>query len=183
MVFSKIDTINGSEMTQQIFNILVLNQFKSYKGNTVGGIDVGTTSMGLVMNQVNSLLSQVSNNVNIGLNYRPSSSTAGQETTIDFSTQLFNEKLLIDGLFGVNSLNPTATAQKANTIVGDIKIEYLLTKNRRWRIRAFNRTNTIESSNGIDILYYSPYTQGVGLTYQRDFARWADFFKSDKKKK
>ncbi|MGA3014781.1 MAG: hypothetical protein ABSD71_12205, partial [Bacteroidales bacterium] len=67
--------------------------------------------------------------------------------------------------------------QKANTIVGDVNIGYILTNNRRWRIRAFNRTNTI------DLLYNNAlYTQGVGISYTRDFNLWGDFFKSDKKK-
>jgi hypothetical protein len=68
------------------------------------------------------------------------------------------------------------TLQQANTIVGDINIEYILTKNRRWRVRAYNRTNTL------DILYNNaPYTQGVGFTYQRDFSAWKDLFTRQKK--
>lgn len=181
-VYSKIDTSNALEMTQQIFSILVLNQFKSYKGSSVGSVDVSTTSMSIIMSQFTSLLSKLSKDVDIGVNYRPTSSVAGKEIDVAVSTQLLNDRLLIDGLFGVNSMSPTATVQnsaltvqKANTIIGDIKIEYFLTKNRRWTIRTFNRTNTV------DILYNNaPYTQGVGLSYQRDFDHWIDFFKSDK---
>jgi hypothetical protein len=59
--------------------------------------------------------------------------------------------------------------------VGDVKLEYILTNNRRWRIRAFNRTNMIGLLDN-----NAPYTQGVGLSYQRDFSNWGEFFKSDK---
>lgn len=175
MVYGAIDTVNTAEMTQQIFSILVLGQFRSYKGNSPGGIDVGSTSLSLIMGQFNSLLAKWSKDVNIGVDYRRSSYSPGQEIDLAVSTQLFNERLLIDGLFGVNSLTPSSTIKNASTIVGDIKLEYLLSNNRRWRIRAFNRTNTIGLLDN-----NAPYTQGVGISYQRDFSNWGDFFKSDR---
>lgn len=175
IVYGAIDTVNSAEMTQQIFSILVLGQFRSYKGNSMGGIDVGSTSLSLIMSQFNSLLSKWSKDVDIGVNYRRSSYSPGQEIDLAVSTQLFNERLLIDGLFGVNSLNPTSTIQNTSTIVGDIKLEYILTNNKRWRTRAFNRTNTIGLLDNNAL-----YTQGVGLSYQRDFSYWHEFFKSDK---
>ena len=174
-VYGAIDTTNKVEMNQQMFNILVFNQFQTGKGAIPSNIDVGTTSLSFFMGQVNSLLSRVSKDVNIGVDYRKATNTPGQEIDVAVSTQLFNERLLIDGLFGVNSINANTTAQKASTIVGDVKIEYILTKNWRWRIRAFNRTNTIDLLSN-----YAPYTQGLGLSYQRDFNHWGDFFKSDK---
>ena len=177
MVYGAIDTVNTAEMTQQIFSILVLGQFRSNRGNSMGNIDVGSTSLSLIMSQFNSLLSKVSKNVDIGVNYRRSSYVPGQEIDLAVSTQLFNERLLIDGLFGVNSLNPNSTVQKASTIVGDVKLEYILTNNRRWRVRAFNRTNTIGLLDNNAL-----YTQGVGLSYQMDFSHWHEFFKSDKLK-
>ena len=83
--------------------------------------------------------------------------------------------LLIDGTFGMSSYtNPSS--QQTNTIVGDINIEYVLTKNRRWRIRAFNRTNTID-----DLYNNATYTQGIGLSYQREFSTIKELFSGKKK--
>jgi hypothetical protein len=176
-VYSAIDTTNKAQMNQEMFNILVFNQFQSNKGSLTSNVDVGSTSLSIFMGQVNSLLSRVSKNVNIGVDYRRATNIPGQEIDLAVSTQLFKERLVIDGLFGVNSMNPNSAVQKANTIVGDVNIGYILTNNRRWRIRVFNRTNTI------DLLYNDAlYTQGVGISYTRDFNRWGDFFKSDKKK-
>jgi hypothetical protein len=178
VVYAAIDTTNAAEMNQQMFNILVFNQFQSNKSGSDYNINVGTTSMSILTNQFNSFLSQISRNVNVGVNYRRASNTTGQEIDLAVSTQLFNERLLIDGLFGVNSMNPSSTAQNASTIVGDINLEYILSDNRRWRVRAFNRTNTVSTLEN-----NAPYTQGVGISYQRDFRYWGELFMKDKKKK
>ncbi|MBN1197700.1 MAG: translocation/assembly module TamB [Bacteroidales bacterium] len=171
MVFNAIDTSNSAEMTQQVLYIMVMNQFKPIAGGTDPTVDVGSTSLSIVTNQISSWLSGMSQNLNIGVNYQPGSSTYGKELDMTVSTQLFDDRLLIDGTFGMSSYTNTSSAQ-ASTIVGDINIEYILTKNRRWRIRAFNRTNTIDILNN-----NAPYTQGVGISYQRDFNKWGDLFR------
>ena len=174
LLFNLIDTNNAAETSQQVLYILVLNQFKPVQGGSGVTMDVGTTSLAIVTNQINSWLSGMSQNLNIGLNYKPATSTANSEFDVAVSTQLFNDRLLIDGTFGMSSYKSSGSSQ-ASTIVGDINIEYLLTKNRRWRVRAFNRTNTI------DVLFNNaPYTQGVGISYQRDFSNWAELFTPQK---
>ncbi|TSA30137.1 MAG: translocation/assembly module TamB [Bacteroidetes bacterium] len=170
LVFNAIDTNNTAEMTQQVLYILVMNQFKPVAGGSAPTVDVGSASLSIITNQISSWLSGMSHNLNIGVNYKPGSSTASQEIDMTLSTQLFNDRLLIDGTFGMSSYSNTSAAQ-ASTIVGDINIEYILTRNRRWRIRAFNRTNTIDILNN-----NAPYTQGVGISYQRDFSTWKELF-------
>jgi len=177
LVFNAIDTNNTAEMTQQVLYILVMNQFKPVAGGTGSTVDVGGTSLAIVTNQINSWLSGMTQNLNIGVNYKPGSATASQDIDMTVSTQLFNDRLLIDGTFGMSSYKNTSSAQ-ASTIVGDINVEYILTKNRRWRIRAFNRTNTIDLLNN-----NAPYTQGVGLSFQRDFYTWKELFQKTSAKK
>ena len=177
LVFNAIDTNNTAEMTQQVLYILVMNQFKPVAGGAGGSVDVSSTSLSIVTNQINSWLSGMTQNLNIGVNYNPGSSTTSQDIDMTVSTQLFDDRLLIDGTFGMSSYKNTTSAQ-ASTIVGDINIEYILTKNRRWRIRAFNRTNTIDLLNN-----NAPYTQGVGISYQRDFYTWRELIKKSNTKK
>ncbi|MCX6251715.1 MAG: translocation/assembly module TamB domain-containing protein [Bacteroidetes bacterium] len=181
-VYTAIDTTNQAEMAQQVLNILVLGQFKTNQGATTN-INVGTTSLTLLANQVNSLLSKISKNVNVGINYqRGAGSTVPSEFDVAVSTSLFSDRLLVDGLFGVNSYTSAsaglgAQQQQVSTIVGDINIEYLLTDNGRFRLKAFNRTNTIDilTNNAL-------YTQGIGVSYQRDFNRLGDLFRKSGKK-
>ncbi len=177
IVYAAIDTTNASEMNQQMIYLMVANQFKPVVSGASATFDVGSTSMSLLTNQINSWLSGISKNVNLGVNYRPGTSSTTQEFDVNFSTQLLDDRLLIDGTFGMNSYN-SAYLQQASTVVGDINVEYLLTKNRRWRIHAFNRTNTLSILNN-----NAPYTQGVGITYTRNFSNFRELFKGSTQEK
>ncbi len=168
-VYSAIDTNNPTVMTEQTIYLMVMNQFKPVVASSSSGIDAGATTLSLVTNQINSMLSQVSSNVNLNMNYKPASSTGSQEFDVGFSTQLLEDRLLIDGTFGMNSY--THSTEHTSTFVGDVNIEYVLTQNRRWRVRAFNRTNTQDNLNN-----NAPYTQGVGMKYQRDFSNFKELF-------
>jgi hypothetical protein len=181
VVYSAIDTSNQAILTQQVINILVLNQFQATQGASSANLNVGSTSLSLLSNQVNSMLSKISKDVNVGINYqRGAGSTVPQEFDVAVSTQLFGDRLLVDGLFGVNSYTESSstTSQQVSTIVGDINIEYILTKNGRVRLKAFNRTNTIDV-----LTNNAPYTQGIGISYQRDFNNISELFRKGKKKK
>ena len=170
-IFSAIDTNNKTAVAEQAIYLMVLNQFKPVVNTSKSNVDVGVTSLSLVTNQINTLLSQISSKVNVNMNYKPATSTTQQEFDVGISTQLFNDRLLIDGTFGINSYSASSSVQQSNTFVGDINVEYILTQNRRWRARAFNRTNTLNILNN-----NAPYTQGVGIKYQRDFSHFGEIF-------
>ena len=174
-VFSTIDTNNATTVMEQAIYLMVMNQFKPVVASSTSGVDVGATSWSLITNQINSMLSQITTNVNVNMNYKPATGSTQQEFDVGISTQLLNDRLLIDGTFGMNSYS-NSEIQQSSTIVGDINIEYILTQNRRWRARAFNRTNTVSILNN-----NAPYTQGVGIKYQRDFANFGELFRVGKK--
>jgi hypothetical protein len=175
IVYNSIDTTNQTEMAEQVMYILVLNMFKPIKGGSMGTVDVGGTSLSILTNQLNSWLSQISKNVNVGINYNPGTSNTGTEFDVGISTQFLDDRLLVDGTFGMSTYKNT-TVQEASTIVGDINIQYVLTKNRRLRVRAFNQTNSIDILNN-----NAPYTQGVGIAYQREFSNIKELFTRKKK--
>jgi len=177
LVYSTIDTNNASVMTEQVIYLMVMNQFKPIVAASGPMVDVGSASMSLVTNQINSWLSGLSQNVNLSMNYRPASGSTSQEFDVGVSTQFFNDRLLIDGTFGMNSYS-NATIKQGSTIVGDINIQYALTKNRRWWGHLFNRTNNLNILNN-----NSPYTQGIGITFKREFTNFKDLFTPAKKQK
>jgi hypothetical protein len=155
-----------AERNRQVFSLLILNSFvtpyqltNSGAGPTVGSA-VGANTSELLSNQLSNMLSKISNDFDVGVNYRPGDAISKDELEVALSTQLFDDRLVIDG----NVSNNTNT-QNPNNIVGDVNAEYKLTDAGKIRIKAFNKAN--DNTNRI----YSSgnYTQGVGIFYREEF--------------
>jgi hypothetical protein len=201
MVYSVLDTTNEAEMNQQMLSLLVLGSF-SY--NTTATPSLEASSYKLISNQLSNWLSQISKDFDIGINYIPGNQVSDEELEVALSTQLFNDRVSIDGSFGVtgektadNASNIVGdvnvevkltedgekTADNASNIVGDVNVEVKLTEDGRFRVRAFNRSNV---NSAYDIYSYdqsSPYTQGVGIFYRKEFNSFAEIFQRQKPKK
>lgn len=170
-VFSAIDTTNEVAMTQQVISLLVLNSFSSPNSNLASG--VGTSSFEVLSNQLSNWLSQISNDFDIGVNYRPGDQISPQEFEVALRTQLFNNRVTIDGNLGVSGNNQNSTStENANDIVGDVNIDVKLTRDGRFRVKAFNRSNQYNP-----LEYYSDYTQGVGIFFHKEFNSFKEIFK------
>ncbi|MCB0805675.1 MAG: translocation/assembly module TamB [Bacteroidales bacterium] len=170
-IYSRLDTTDQAMMSQQMISLLVLNNFSQPTGYTGS---VGFNTFSLITNQLNNLLSQISNDFDIGVNYRPGDAMSSREMEVALSTQLWDERVLIDGNVGVKD---TESTENTNNIVGEVTIEVKITEDGRFRAKAFNKSNN-------DILYknYAPYTQGVGVFYTQEFNRLSDLFGRKKKK-
>ena len=173
-VYSRLDTNNQSMMSQQMISLLVLNSFMSSEGTTG---NVGFNTFSLLTNQVNNLLSKISNDVDIGVNYRPGDNVSAQEVELALSTQLFDDRVIIDGNLGMRGADKTQTTENTNSLIGEVNVEVKITQDGRFRGKAFNKSNN-------NYLYksYAPYTQGVGVSYTQDFNRIRDLFARKKKK-
>ena len=153
------------EMNKQVFALLVLNSFiapsQDNAQNSYVGQAINSTSSDLLSNQLSNWLSQISNDFDIGVHYRPGDYVTKDEVELALSTQLFNDKLSIDGSV---SNNTNTTNQNANSVVGDVTAEYKVTDDGKVRVKAFNKTNenTVTSSD-------AAYTQGVGVFYREEF--------------
>ncbi|RLD55855.1 MAG: hypothetical protein DRJ05_12255, partial [Bacteroidetes bacterium] len=149
-VYSRLDTTDQALMSQQMLSLLVMNSFSSSTESS-GGVSFNTYS--LLTNQLNSWLSGLSNDFDVGINYQPGDEISQQEVEVALSTQLFDDRVIIDGNVGMISQDKATTT---NEIVGEVTVEVMLTPDGRWRGKAFNKSNH-------DYLYrnYSPYTQGL----------------------
>jgi len=165
------------EINNQFLSLLIMNKFISpSQDNTTSSENnvIGSTTSELLSNQLNNWLSQISNDFDLGVNYRAGDEMNSDELEVALSTQLFNDRLIIDGNVGTSGGN----SQSSSSIVGDVNIEYKWTDEGRFRIKAFNK------SNEIDILTpNSTYTQGVGIFYRKEFDSFRDLFTRKKKKK
>ncbi len=171
-IYTVLDTSNQALMNQQMISLLVLNNF-SYNAGDVGSL--GVSSLGFISGALSNWLSQISKDFDIGINYTPGDKISEEELQVALSTQLFNDRVSIDGNFGVVG---DQNSQRTSNIVGDVNVEVKITPDGRLRVKAFNRTNDI------DILEdNTPYTQGVGIFYRKEFNSFKDLFKWLKRKK
>jgi len=170
-IYARLDTNDQAMMSQQMISLLILNSFTDPSGSSG---TVGFNTFSLLTNQLNNWLSGISNDFDIGINYRPGDELTAQEVEVALSTQLFDDRVLVDGNVGMRDSDE---AQKTNEIVGEVTVEVKITPDGRFRAKAFNKSNN-------DYLYksYAPYTQGVGVFYTQEFNRLRDLFQKKNKK-
>lgn len=164
---------SDQEMNRQVFSLLVMNRFAPPAGfSTNYTAGVGSNITELLSNQVSNWLAQAVPNVNLGVNYRAGDAISSEELELLLSTELFNDRVIIDGNVGV------ARDQYASNLVGDFTVEYKVSPDGRFRVKAFNRSNTLNLLNTI-----SPYTQGIGLFYREEFDSIGELFRKYKRNK
>ncbi|HRY32737.1 MAG TPA: translocation/assembly module TamB domain-containing protein [Bacteroidales bacterium] len=181
ILFSQLDTNNQQQMSEQMIFLLVLKQFKPVeKSNPLDlNASVGSSSWDILSSQLNNWLSQISSDFDIGINYKPGDKNlTNDQLTVALSTQLFDERVSIDGNFGyaASERSPGSTGQNASNIVGDVKVEVRLTRDGRFRVKAYNKSNNISLFEN-----NAPYTQGVGVFFRKDFDDLQDLFSGRKK--
>lgn len=165
------------ELNKQVFSLLILNRFLppanfvNDEEERSGSGAIGSTASELFSNQVSNWLSQISNNFDVGFNYRPGDNISNDELAVALSTELLDDRLVISSNFGVSTGNEAN--QNADSFIGDFSVEYKLNKDGTFRVRAFTRTNEYDVTN----TQQSTTTQGVGLYYKKEFNKFKDFFK------
>ena len=167
-VFNVIDTTNQAEVLIQTVYLMLFNTF-NYGGSSSG-------YYGFISNQLNDIIAQITNDIDINVNYKPGSEMSNEEMTVAMRKQLFDDRLTIETNFGV--IIPTSTyAPNSTNIVGDFNIDYKITKDGRLSGQVFNRSNY--NTTYYQYTYYkmAPYTQGIGLTYSKSFDTFGDLFK------
>ena len=153
------------EINKQILSLIVLGkfytpeymrgQFQSQNPNMIGN-----TASELFSNQLSNWLSQISKNVDVGFKYRPGNSITNDELELALSTQIFNDRVILNGNIG-NNVNPES--KNSSQVVGDVDIRVKLTPNGKIQLKTFNHSNN-------DLIYETaPYTQGVGFSFKEEY--------------
>ena len=161
------------ELNKQILSLIVLGkfytpeylrgQYESQNPNTLGN-----TASELFSNQLSNWLSQIHSNVDVGFNYRPGNDITNDEIELALSTQIFNDRVLLNGNIG-NNVNPEST--NSSQIVGDFDIKVKLVPSGKIMFKAFNRSNN-------DLIYdTAPYTQGVGFSFKEEYNSFIELMK------
>lgn len=164
------------EMNKQILSLVVLGKFYTpeYLRGTYEAQNpnlIGTTASELFSNQLSNWLSQISSNVDVGLNYRPGNQITNDEIELALSTQMFNDRVTINGNIGNNN-NPNSSNN--SQLVGDFDVNVKLIPNGKIRFKAYNRSNN-------NLIYETaPYTQGVGFTFTEEYNTFNDLLEKMK---
>lgn len=164
------------ELSKQFLYLLVMNSFytdpslssypSSLASSAGGTAAMAVTTTEMLSNQLSNWLSQISNDFDVGFNYRPGNKDINtQELQVALSTQLLNDRVTINGSFDLRGENNA----EGTPLSGDFDIEYKITE--KIRFKAFNRYNNIYTGRG------APYTQGLGIFFKQDFNRFTDIFR------
>ena len=179
---------NEEKRNRQFLALLVINNFIPEQdfagqgaGSTLGMSATGasmTTVSEFFSNQLSNWLSQLSRDVDFGINWRPGDDITPDEVELALSTQLLNDRVSINGHVDVGG-------RQANTsnIVGDFDVDIKLNRSGKLRLKAFTRAN-----DNLIRTHLSPYTQGIGLFYREEFDNfeelmsryWSMIFSSEK---
>lgn len=166
---------NEQEVNRQAFSLLVLRRFISppdvARSNTSIGLAENSTE--LITSQLSNWLSQISDDFDIGVNYSPGDQISNEEIAVALSTQLFNDRLLVSGSFGVQQAqSSSAAADNPNNLIGDIRIEYKINPQGKFRLIVYNQSNEFDLVRS----QQNSYTQGMGVLYQQEFNDIYDLF-------
>ncbi len=176
-VFAEIDTTNPAMLNQQVMSLLVLGSFSA---SNASNITLSSSYYTVITNQLSKMLSRISDDFDIGINYKPGDQVSQEEFEVALSTQLFNDRLYISGNVGMTY---DRAERNASSIVGDVDISYKLTEDGRWILKAYNHSNVNSWYNYSNYDKLSPYTQGVGIGYTKEFNTIAELFTRSRPRK
>lgn len=162
-----IDQLNSlpeDELNKQVLSLLLVNKFTPLYQQTNTGSNsrnLGTTTVSeLLSNQLSNWLSQINSAFDLGFVYRPGDENTQQEYELALSTNLWNDRITLNGNVGYS--NQLETNEKS-PYTTDFQVEFKVNKKGNVRLRAFQKVNN-------DIEYtQTPYTQGFGIFYTEEF--------------
>jgi hypothetical protein len=167
------------EKYRQAISLIVAKRFTtpsdlSDRGGVSSGAIVGSNAYELLTNQLSNWASQISDQFDVNVSYNPGDQVTNDQIEVGVQTSILNNRMLIDVSGG--TANTPTNGQNTTNIVGDFNVEYMASKDGRFKLKAFNRSNNNTLINNIN----SNYTQGVGLFYRQEFNSFKDLFKKKK---
>jgi hypothetical protein len=163
------------DINRQMLSLLVMGQFftpeylrgQQTTSATAGDL-VGATTSELLSNQLSNWLSQISTSFDIGFNYKPGDEVNTNQMEVALSTQIFNDRVTINGNIGNNS---NLQSNNTSPVVGEVEVFVKLNKSGKLQLKAYNRAND-------DLTYdTSPYKQGLGLSFRESFDSLYELFR------
>jgi hypothetical protein len=152
---AKLEQIRRDEdaLNKQVFVLLLLNRFigenpfESEAGGTSGAFIAKQSASKILSQQLNNIANDLINGFELDFdleateNYTSGEKEERTDLNVGLSKQLLNDRLKVTigssfGLEGTPQQNEQAT-----TIAGDITADYLITKDGRYKLRAYRKNN------------------------------------------
>lgn len=188
VVYTKIINVNRdeNELNKQVFALLALNRFiannpfESLAGGGGGATTLARSSVSkLLTEQLNNLASSLIKGVdlNFGVNSSEGYSADGamqQKTDLEigFSKKLLSDRLTVSvgssfGLQGANTGN-----QNSSNIAGNVNLDYALSADGRYRLRAYRKNDNESVIEGQII------ETGLGFSIVVDYNKFKEIFQT-----
>ncbi|RKD13184.1 hypothetical protein BCY91_10180 [Pelobium manganitolerans] len=178
-----------SELNKQVFALLLLNRFV---GENPFASEAGSGGAEtLVRQSVSKMISQQLNNFagdliqGVELNFDLESTddyTTGQrenrtDLNVGLSKRLLNDRLKVTIGSNFNLEGPQQANREANNIAGDVAVDYSLSKDGRYLLRAYRKNQYQVALQGQVI------ETGVGFIITMDYNKFKELFEKSKTKK
>ena len=159
------------KVMKQFLYLLIANSFLPNEESgiiTGGGTNVLYSNVtGIMAGQLNSIFQKLNIPLDLGLNYQQNA--AGQDLfDVALSTQLFNNRVVVNGTIGNRRLYGTTTDE----VAGDLDIDIKLDKPGTFRLNLFSH-----SADQYTSFLDNSQRNGVGVAYQREFNNLGQFFR------
>lgn len=174
-LFMSIDRNDEKVMLEQTASLLLMRQFYKSSGEVSDRFketDLTSSAFELAFGQVAGMLTNMIKFVDIGVNYTPGNEIVTDQIGFKFSKNI--GRWVIDGDVAIGG-KVQNQPDGASSFIGDINAEYKFTENFRFKV--FNKSN----ANDFTKYNITPYTQGVGITYRKEYESFADVFKAKRK--
>ena len=168
MVESALNT--EDKVQKQFLALLVTGNFlpDDESGITTGGTNTLFSNVtGIMASQINTIFQKLDIPVDLGLNYQ-SSETGNDVFDVALSTQLFNNRVIVNGNIG----NKQQYGMSTNEVAGDVDVEIKVNKSGSLRLNLFSH-----SADQFTSYLDNSQRNGAGVTYQREFNTFKEFAK------
>ena len=168
-VYRKVKSIisNDEMMNRQVIYLLALNRFYTPDYMNTGRQNEFLTSVAssTLAGQLSNILGKMTDNLSIAPNIRTDKYFTDVEVDVALSSQLLNNRLLLNGNLGYRDNTYSQTSTNTN-FIGDFDLEYLLNNKGTFRLKAYNHFNDQNYSQRNAIT-----TQGVGIVWKHNFGK------------
>ncbi len=173
----------------EVFALLILNRFlgenpfESEAGGTSASTLARQSASKLLSEQLNNLASDLISGVEIDFDLQStedySSGTKENKTdlSVGVSKKLFDDRLKITIGSNIGIEGTPRENEQANNIAGDIEADYMITKDGRYKVRAYQKNDYQVALQGEVV------ETGVAFIITMDYNKFKELFQSEKKRR